>query len=154
MHTNYDRAEGGVNDVLAEVLELQDVEELEPGRIGRIDHQMTSTFAEFVAQKLNVSVRWIGEREIETVMVIGGSGLNGEFVKTAIDGGADALVSGEMRHDAIRSAQNLALIDATHYATENPAMQRLCDRLPVESVFIEHAPDVQVVDNTRMAWYA
>ncbi len=151
MHTNYDRAEGGVNDVLADILELQDVEELEPGRIGRIDPQMTSTFAEFVAQKLNVSVRWVGEREIETVMVIGGSGLNGEFVRTAINGGADAIVSGEMRHDAIRSAQNLALIDATHYATENPAMQRLCDRLPVESVFIEHAPDVQVVDNTRMA---
>ena len=159
MHTNYDRAEGGVNDVLAEILELQDVEELGPGRIGRIDHQMTSAFAEFVAQKLNVSVRWIGEREIETVMVIGGSGLNGEFVEMAIEGGADALVSGELRHDAIRSAQNLALIDATHYATENPAMQRLCDRLPVESVFIDHIPEVKVVDNTRMvhldqmAWY-
>jgi dinuclear metal center YbgI/SA1388 family protein len=68
MHTNYDRAQGGVNDVLAEVLELEDVEELEPGRIGRTEYTTTSEFAEFAAQQLNVPVRWIGERNIETVM--------------------------------------------------------------------------------------
>ncbi|RJS71105.1 Nif3-like dinuclear metal center hexameric protein [ANME-2 cluster archaeon] len=160
MHTNYDRAEGGVNDVLADILELWDVQELEPGRIGRTGRSKTSEFAQFVARKLNVSVRWTGEREIETVMVIGGSGLSGEFVDIAIEGGADVLVSGEMRHDAIRKAHNLALIDATHYATEIPAMRRLCDRLPVDTVFIDHAPDVNVVDSSRMvhleqmAWYA
>lgn len=162
MHTNYDRAEGGVNDVLAELLELWDIEELEPGRVGRTKYSTTSEFAQFVAQQLNVPVRWIGEREIETAMVIGGSGLRSEFVEIAIEGGADVLVSGELRHDAIRNAQNLALIDATHYATEVPAMRRLCDRLPVDTVdtvFIDHVPDVRVVDSTRMvhleqmSWY-
>ena len=42
------------------------------------------------------------------------------------------------------------LRDATHYATEIPAMRRLCDRLPVDTVFIDHAPDVNVVDSSRM----
>ena len=160
MHTNYDRVVGGVNDVLAEELELQDVEELDPGRIGRLEYPTTTgEFAQFVAQRLNVSVKWSGEREIETVMVIGGSGLNGEFVELVIEGGADALVSGELRHDAIRKARNLALIDATHYATEIPAMKRLCDRLPIDTVFIDHVPDVSVVNTThvphsgQMAWY-
>lgn len=148
MHTNYDRAQGGVNDVLAEVLELEDVEELEPGRIGRTGYSTTSEFAEFAARQLNVPVRWLGERKIETVMVIGGSGLTGEFVNTAIVGGADILLSGEIRHDAIRKAHNLALIDATHYATEIPAMKRLCERLPVDTVFIDHVPDVRWVDST------
>jgi len=148
MHTNYDRAPGGVNDVLAEVLELEDVEELEPGRIGRTGCSTASEFAEFAARQLNVPVRWLGERNIETVMVIGGSGLTGEFVNTAIDGGADLLLSGEIRHDAIRKAHNLALIDATHYATEIPAMKRLCERLSVDTVFIDHVPDVKWVDGT------
>jgi len=140
MHTNYDRAPGGVNDVLAEVLELE-----------RTGYSTTSEFAEFAARQLNVPVRWLGERNIETVMVIGGSGLNGEFVNTAIEGGADLLLSGEIRHDAIRKAHNLALIDATHYATEIPAMKRLCGRLPVDTVFIDHVPDVKWVDSTIIA---
>ena len=149
MHTNYDRVDGGVNDVLASVLELQDVEKLDPGCIGSVDRISTPEFARFVAQRLDVSVRWTGNRDIENVMVIGGSGLNGEFVEVAIDGGADVLVSGELRHDAIRKAQNLALIDATHYATEIPAMRELCSRLPVDSVFIDHVPDVRVVDRSH-----
>src|SRR3990170_4324688 len=37
MHTNYDKAEGGVNDVLAEILGLKNIVPLSLGRIGEIE---------------------------------------------------------------------------------------------------------------------
>lgn len=37
MHTNYDKAEDGVNDVLAGILDLQNIITLGFGRIGEIE---------------------------------------------------------------------------------------------------------------------
>jgi putative NIF3 family GTP cyclohydrolase 1 type 2 len=78
-------------------------------------------------------------------MVIGGSGFRREYIDIAIENNVDALVSGEMRHDAIRYADELCLIDATHYATEAPAMRKLCERLPDVSVFIEDRPEIFLI---------
>lgn len=144
MHTNYDKAEGGVNDVLAGLLGLQNITHIPPGRIGEIEPIEAHDFAAFIGQKLKTHVQYKGEGKIRKVMVIGGSGFRREYIDIAVENGADALVSGEMRHDAIRYAQGLSLFDATHYATEAPAMRKLCERLPVESVFIEDRPDVRV----------
>jgi len=145
MHTNYDSAPGGVNDVLAELLGLSNVRTAGPGRIGNVAPTDTEKLAEFTARRLDTHVRYIGEHEIETVMVLGGSGLRSEYIEMALDVGADAFISAEMRHDVIPYARYISLIDATHYATENPAMLKLVERLPVESVFIDHRPQVHVI---------
>ena len=144
MHTNYDKAEGGVNDVLAGILGLRNIVPLEWGRAGEIKPCIAQEFASFIAKKLDTHVQYIGDREIRKVMVIGGSGFRREYIDIALEHGADALVSGELRHDAIRYAGELCLFDATHYATEAPAMKRLCERLPIEAVFIEDKPVVKV----------
>ncbi|MCX9014907.1 MAG: Nif3-like dinuclear metal center hexameric protein [Candidatus Methanoperedens sp.] len=141
MHTNYDKAEGGVNDVLAELLGLANITPLALGRIGGIVPVSAKDFASFISKKLDTAVQYAGDREIKKVMVVGGSGFRREYIDIAIEHGADALVSGELRHDAIRyAAGELCLFDATHYATENPAMEKLCGRLPVDAVFIEDKP--------------
>ena len=145
MHTNFDKAEGGVNDVLAELLELTNITNLEMGRLGEIEPMDAQEFASFVSEKLHTHVQFIGDSEIRKVMVVGGSGLRREYIDKAIEHGADALVSGELRHDAIRYAGKLCLFDATHYATEAPAMKNLCKRLPEDTVFIEDKPDVRVL---------
>jgi dinuclear metal center YbgI/SA1388 family protein len=137
MHTNYDKAEGGVNDVLAGILGLRSIIPLALGRVGEIKPQSAVEFASFIAKKLDTHVQYIGDREIKKVMVVGGSGFRREYIDIALEHGADALVSGELRHDVIGYAEELCLFDATHYATEAPAMKKLCDRLPKESVFIE-----------------
>jgi len=142
MHTNYDKADGGVNDVLAGLLGLNNIVPLALGRIGEIRHMEVSEFAFIVARQLDTNVQYKGKGEIKKVMVIGGSGFRREYIDIAIENNADALVSGEMRHDAIRYADDLCLLDATHYATEAPAMRKLCERLPVESVFIEDKPKI------------
>lgn len=144
MHTNYDKSEGGVNDVLAGILGLNNIIKLDLGRIGEIKSMDVSDFASFVARKLDTNVQYKGEGKIKKVMVVGGSGFRREYIDIAIENNADVLVSGEMRHDAIRYADELCLIDATHYATEAHAMRILCERLPIESVFIEDKPDVRV----------
>lgn len=144
MHTNYDKAEGGVNDVLAGILGLRSIVPLDWGRIGEIEPCIAPEFAAFISKRLDTHVQYAGEGEIRKVMVIGGSGFRREYIDLALEHGADALVSGELRHDAIRYAGELCQFDATHYATEAPAMKRLCERLPIESVFIEDKPAVKV----------
>jgi dinuclear metal center YbgI/SA1388 family protein len=137
LHTNYDAAPGGVNDALAQLLGLNDIEAFGIGRIGSIRQVSTPDFVKHVAEKLNTSVQFVGSREIQRVAVIGGSGF--DATDQAIAAGADALLSAELRHAAIRRAEGqLSLVDATHYATEVPAMKALAQRLGGD--FIEDRP--------------
>jgi dinuclear metal center YbgI/SA1388 family protein len=137
LHTNYDAAPGGVNDVLAQLLGLYDIEPFGIGRIGAIKPVSTSDFVEHVAQKLNTQVQFVGTRVINKVAVIGGSGF--DATNQAIAAGADALLSAELSHAAIRRAEgHLSLVDATHYATEAPAMKVLAQRLGGD--FIDDKP--------------
>ena len=68
-------------------------------------------------------------RMVCRVAVCGGSG--GDLVRDAASAGADVLVTSEIRHHQILEARaaGLALIDATHAATETPGMRRLARRL-------------------------
>ncbi|MDD1720972.1 MAG: Nif3-like dinuclear metal center hexameric protein [Euryarchaeota archaeon] len=142
LHTNYDAAPGGVNDTLANLLRLQDVEPFGIGRIGTIEPVSMRTLAERVARILNTRVQFVGKGVVRTVAVIGGSGFYS--TEEAISAGADVLVSAELKHDVIRNAQGrLCLIDATHYATEAPAMRALADR--IGGVFIDDPPRVEDV---------
>ncbi|MDW7776799.1 MAG: Nif3-like dinuclear metal center hexameric protein [Methanosarcinales archaeon] len=145
MHTNYDRAQGGVNDVLAGLLGLHHTRTVDMGRVGDVAPTTTEELARLTAQRLDTHVQYAGGHPVERVMVLGGSGLRKEYIEMAIDAGADAFVSGELRHDVIPYSKDISLIDATHYATENPAMRELAKRLPVESVFIDCKPQVRVI---------
>ncbi|CAD7771626.1 GTP cyclohydrolase 1 type 2 [Candidatus Methanoperedenaceae archaeon GB50] len=79
MHTNLDRAPGGINDVLAEILGLRDVEACEIGRIGKIETPCElEDFATLVSESLETHVRWVGDGIVERVMVVGGSGFGSE----------------------------------------------------------------------------
>ncbi len=142
LHTNYDAAPGGVNDTLTNLLRLQDVEPFGIGRIGTIEPVGMRTLAERVARILNTRVQFVGKGRVRTVAVIGGSGFYS--TEEAISAGADALVSAELKHEVIRHAQGrLCLIDATHYATEAPAMRALADG--IGGVFIDDPPQVEDV---------
>lgn len=156
MHTNYDKVQGGVNDVLADRLGLANVAKLslslnlELGRIGEIPTCSTDTFAKHVSKSLNTHVQYVGDKDdISRVMVIGGSGFRAEYLDIAKENEVDAFVSGELKHDVIRARGDISLIDATHYATENPAMEHLCgrllDMLETDVEFIDHNPFINVM---------
>jgi dinuclear metal center YbgI/SA1388 family protein len=153
MHTNYDRARGGINDALAARIGLRNIEALEMGIIGEIEPCSSVELASHVSECLKAPVVYAGEREeIRRVMVIGGSGFKGEFLEIARLHGADAFVSSELKHEVLRMNSDLCLIDATHYATESPGMETLCFRLRelsgIEVKFIEQPSGLKAIDKT------
>jgi dinuclear metal center YbgI/SA1388 family protein len=151
MHTNYDRADGGVNDELAARLGLKNIETVEIGRIGEVDPCTSAELASCVSEALHTPVMYAGEKEeIKRVMVVGGSGFATEFLEIARANRVDAFISSELKHNILREYEDLCLIDATHYATENPGMEALCSRLReipgLEAEFIEHPSGLKAID--------
>lgn len=130
-HTNLDAAEGGVNDVLAGLLELEDVQPLEGlGRVGDRDSISPAQLAEQVGKLLNAPVLLADAGlPITRVAVVGGSG--GEFFEAAAQAGAQCLVTGEASHhhglDALE--QGVSVIVAGHFATEWPIVPEMARRL-------------------------
>lgn len=153
MHTNYDRAEGGINDVLAARLGLKNLKNVEVGRIGEIEPCASAELASNVSKTLQTPVIYAGEKEgISRVMVVGGSGFATEFLEIARANRVDAFISSELKHNILREYEDLCLIDATHYATENPGMEALCSRLReisgLEVEFIEQPSGLKAIDKS------
>ena len=153
-HTNLDYAVGGVNDALAGALDLTDIRpfdySLSPlplGRIGKLRTPLSpAEFISFVKEKLSCpTLRVAGSvPEINTVAVSGGS-LASSPLK-AVSLGADALISGDIKHDVFSSLppSDILLIDAGHFYTENvviaPLSKKLADAFPSASFFPFAAP--------------
>lgn len=130
-HTRLDAAEGGVNDMLASLLNLQNVErfgEKGIGRIGELEYPMLpEDFATVVKDTLVAPFAEYSDpgKMIKRVAVCGGSA--GSLIGDAIAAGADALVGGEFKyHDMTDSADyGISLIAAGHFYTENPVCAKL-----------------------------
>ena len=134
-HTNLDVAEFGVSFCLAKALELLDVNVLENsmgfGRIGHLKESLDSSeFIKYVSKKLKTPVRAVkSSNKIKNVAVVSGSG---HFaLKAAKENSADALVTGESKHDVLIKAfnENFCFVDASHFATENVFCSFLVDML-------------------------
>lgn len=147
-HTNFDNASPGVNDALAEVLSLENVRVAEHGmRVGVLAAPMTvRELTACVEDRLQTRARvyTAQDKDIKTVAVLGGAG--GDFFTEAIELGADAYITGEVRHhDALAAcAQGLCLIEAGHCETERVCvkllanhLQKRCDELQYNVTVIE-----------------
>ena len=144
MHTNWDRAAGGINDTLAECLELSDVRPLGAEgeaalpRIGDLSPpRPLADFARFVETALacagTSALRVNGvdpNQMIARVAVCGGAGAG--LAEAARAAGAEAYVTSDVRHHEFweAEARGLALLDAGHGATETPGMRALVRSLP------------------------
>lgn len=148
VHTNLDAAEDGVNQTLAQVLGLAQVEpiglpdETTPpmGRIGMLSKAMScEAFAQQVNQKLNTRVKFVNTgKMVSKVAVCGGAGE--DFIVPALKVGADALVTADVKHHNFLLAKSLglALMDAGHFETEQVIVPKFCKQL-------EELVDVPVV---------
>mgnify|MGYP005835102271 CR=1 FL=1 len=149
MHTNYDRADGGVNDVLAGLLGMHSVQPCGIGRIGCVEETGLKEFSEKVSESLETPVECIGDpgKRVKKIVSVAGSGFR-EGLETAKHFKADVLISSELKHEVIRERGDVALISAPHYNTEAPAMRalakRLCEYIPAE--YIEDPPEIRVVN--------
>lgn len=133
-HTSLDCANGGVNDVLCELLSIKnaigvpdDECPVPMARIGDIEPINSANFAKKVAEVLGTVCRVAdSENIIKRVAVCGGSGPDG-LIFTAKEMGADAVVTGEIKHHIFLVANEIGItaIQAGHFETENPAVTAL-----------------------------
>jgi len=168
-HTNLDQAVGGVNDVLAESLGMVESRPLAPvnrgqgiaesleatdigfGRVGRLAEPLSSkAFIKRLCAFFNLPVlRVAGElpEKINTVAVCGGSG--SDLAETAYASGAQVYITGEVKHSTARWAEavGFCIIDAGHFATENPVVDSLVKVL--EGVFAEKGISIPVKPSAK-----
>jgi len=148
MHTNFDVM--GMGRLNSETLGLCDCEVLwetkegEAEGIGRIGSLAggceLADFARFVREQLKIpQVQVYGDshKRVSRVAVSGGSGKS--MIPSAVNAGADVLVTGDIDHhtgiDAL--AQGLAVIDAGHYGTEYMFMDYVKQQLDRELSDVE-----------------
>lgn len=158
IHTPFDCAQGGVNDVLCEIFGLTDVKGIDSdetkipmARIGSIKTQSSTEFASFVAQKLDTVCRVVNcNNTVSRVAVCGGAGM--DFFDDVIREGADAYVTGEIKHHEMLYAKEkgITIIDAGHFKTENPSMVYLKNKLEkdfkeVEFVMLKQSSPVEFI---------
>jgi len=138
MHTNFDHAETGVNDALAELLGLKETAPMTLGLVGDCSLSLKE-----IASRLDCPLRvWGTIHPPKRLAVVGGSGFDSHFLDEAQALGADAFLSAELKHSVYRSAP-LPCIEATHYALEAPAMRRLAAHKGWQ--YIEDAPLLRIV---------
>ena len=149
-HTNLDKADGGVNDVLASLFGLKNVIKEEPenyGRIGDLPSPMSlldfiyitnnvletrckCALSHFRTDPENITVSRVG--------VLGGSG--GDDIELIRSYGADVFITGEIKHSRAIDAQFIGLnvLCAGHYETERVVLPRLIGYLQNETFDVEY----------------
>lgn len=134
-HTNLDSVSGGVNDLLAKALGIEDYDILDEassiGRIGTVNPTSIEQFAAAVKTGLKADYVVVGNagKGVHKVAICGGAGA--DFIETAIAKGADTMVTADVKyHEAQRAIfGGMNIIDAGHQATERIVLESLADRL-------------------------
>lgn len=148
-HTRLDALEGGVNDTLARLCGLKDVEVIGDDKIARVGELEEEISLEEFAQNVKSALSYgDGEREaslsvcnvngkVKRVALVGGSG--GDMMNLAKDAGADTYLTGDAKHHEYLGAFDFGinLICAGHFFTEYPVCEFLYKTLG------EICPDAQ-----------
>lgn len=103
------------------------------GRIGRLAHPVTlAEFAARAGERLGApGLRYVGDpaRTVTKVALCSGSGAS--LLREAARGGADCLVTGDVKYHDARDAEDMgiALIDAGHFPTEHIMVAHVSEQL-------------------------
>ncbi|BAY16172.1 hypothetical protein NIES2109_25530 [Nostoc sp. HK-01] len=137
-HTNFDQVQDGTADVLAQILNLQEVTPIVPtvsglgyGRVGVLEKLLTlQELLGIIQQQLKppdliFSPTADLHQTISRVAVLGGSGAS--YISAVVKTGAQVYLTSDCKFHQFQESRDrgLILVDAGHYATERPA----CDRL-------------------------
>ena len=147
MHTNLDNSFYGVNRALAENLGLKDLQILRPnnsgfketddlgsqigsGMFGYFENDISENdFLRLIKERLNISAirhtRFLNKK-IKKVALCGGSG--SFLIDDAKRCGADAYLTADMKyHDFFEAEDEILLVDAGHFETEQYTKQLIAD---------------------------
>lgn len=157
-HTNLDCAPGGVNDILAAKLGLNDIQVINPRgvdtqgrpwgllRQGKVAPQSLEQFLHHIKKQLGCEgLRYVNNGKPVYNVAVGGGACAGEMMQ-AVQAGCDTFVTADVRYNQFWDARNLGinLIDAGHFHTENPVCVYLAQQLR------EQFPEITVA---MSAWH-
>ena len=129
-HTRIDAAEGGVNDMLAQLVGLEEIEIAGEERIMRVGNLQApveaAVFAARVKEALGAPAVVCSDAglPVRRVAVVGGSGK--DEIGVAMAAGADTFLTGELKYSQLSEPRGINLLVAGHFHTENPICKRLC----------------------------
>lgn len=151
IHTPYDVAEGGMSDILMNLVGFEKSEgilEITGQRnksygFGTIGVASQEYMADALAEKLKnilgcTIVRYTdGGKPIKKAAFCTGSG--GNLIEAALNQGADAYITSEVKHDQwlLAKQRGISVFDCGHFHTENIGMIRLCKMLAADFSNIE-----------------
>lgn len=154
-HTNLDNSETGVNFVLADLLGLNNTYKLKTEsdasvcRLGDISPVNAKDFSEMISNILCTTVKYADAGNIiKKVAVCGGAGV--EFLFEAKANGADALVTGEIKHHEYLAAKEIGIsvFCAGHYETEYPVIdfvKKLIEKqFDIECVILKQSKPTEI----------
>lgn len=136
-HTNLDRARHGMSHVLAQKLELHDIEVLDPeengtgfGAIGELAAPAGALdFLHRVASTLDTGCIRHSDpcrENVRRIAIITGAG--GDGLEKAIEAGADVFLTADVRYDRFFAAEKrILLADIGHFESEFCAIDLMCD---------------------------
>lgn len=147
-HTSYDSAAAGINQQLAQLLDLSEIQILRPrnnvaddgqgepsgaGRWGCLPQTLSlQATVELIKQRLQIEcLQYAGPAELPITKIGIACGSAAEFLSDAQAQGCQVLLTGEGRFHSALEARSLGmgLILAGHYATERPAVEALAQTL-------------------------
>lgn len=152
MHTNFDIASGGMNDILCRKLGLVPNKGevlIESENLGRVCSLSSPSDIPSVAKSVKKAlecrvVRYNDTgKKVSRIGICSGSGAS--YYLDALEKNCDLLITGDIKHHEFIEAQNagLALIDAGHFYTENIFQET------VKAFLLSKIPDLEIVFSQR-----
>ena len=140
VHTPWDKAKDGVNQVLANALSLEHIEPLttkeggEMLRLGYLPSPMSEeNFCLLIKQNIGIPfVKYVSTKEnVRKIAVCGGAGADFADEVARV---ADAFVTSDIKYHQFLHAKDigLTLIDAGHFTTEDMSMNTLSVKIAME----------------------
>ena len=161
-HTNLDTAPGGLNDLMASLLGMEDTTVAEPegeddrgvhgyGRICTLKESLT--LKELMDRVISVfgadGLRYTGSLDDKVTKLAVNTGGGAGIIDTCIAAGCDTLITGDVKYNAYRDAREngMNIVDIMHFDSEHIAMDLF------ESWFARKLPELEVIKsraNTNM----
>lgn len=140
-HTNLDKAPGGVEDSLAQVLGIECEYSAHPYvRCGAVGLNTVGQLVRRVRERIHPQAMFYGDPDAEIDLAAVSCGGGGEYFREALEMGANVWITGEMKHHERVEAQGCGMhvIIAGHEETERVVLQPLRQRL--EALLPEKVP--------------
>ena len=119
MHTNFDRANGGTDDILAQAIGLKDVKRLENsiidgknvgfGRIGRLDAIRADELRKRLKNAVGGDVIMTADDNKIINIAASAAGAGGSLSALALSSGADIFITGEMNYHTALDAKRMGM---------------------------------------------